>query len=247
GRRYVINDNNGRLFSFRRASERSWRGYVADQSDILDPAARGTGDAFCAAIGSVQPTDLLFFGPELTIMPDLGLRLSLSRSPASCAADLSGGRRSAWYSLAFLMRSAAAIYLDVQPFELAAGIHSAPHPEGHALYAFLADTLENGAGFSSHLGAPDVLPSFLDTLRGYIADLESPDHSSQCMTSCYHCLRDYSNMAYHPLLDWRLARDLMRLLLDRQAPCSTEREEAAIQAWAAAYDSTAVEGTTACI
>ncbi len=32
-----------------------------------------------------------------------------------------------------------------------------------------------------------------------------------CDSSCYDCLRDYRNMAYHPLLDWRLARDMLEL------------------------------------
>jgi hypothetical protein len=37
-------------------------------------------------------------------------------------------------------------------------------------------------------------------------------HSSACSASCYACLRDYGNMAYHALLDWRLARDLFLVL-----------------------------------
>ena len=32
-----------------------------------------------------------------------------------------------------------------------------------------------------------------------------------CDSSCYRCLRDHSNAAYHPLLDWRLAVDLLSL------------------------------------
>ena len=35
-----------------------------------------------------------------------------------------------------------------------------------------------------------------------------------CDTSCPDCLRSYSNLAYHNLLDWRLAMDMATLALD---------------------------------
>ena len=37
------------------------------------------------------------------------------------------------------------------------------------------------------------------------------EHADACDTSCNKCLRDYGNMSYHPLLDWRLAIDMARL------------------------------------
>ena len=39
-------------------------------------------------------------------------------------------------------------------------------------------------------------------------------HEHECSNSCHRCLRDYGNMAYHPLLDSRLALDMVRLALD---------------------------------
>ena len=37
------------------------------------------------------------------------------------------------------------------------------------------------------------------------------DHSHECISSCYDCIRDYSNQQYHNLLDWRLGLDIARL------------------------------------
>ncbi len=43
-------------------------------------------------------------------------------------------------------------------------------------------------------------------------------HGALCRTSCPDCLRDFSNLAYHNILDWRPGLDLARLALDPAAP-----------------------------
>ena len=61
--------------------------------------------------------------------------------------------RAALYSLAFMLRRAAAVYLDIQDYELKAGIRSLEDPAGALTgEVFLCDTLENGAGYATHLG-----------------------------------------------------------------------------------------------
>jgi hypothetical protein len=52
----------------------------------------------------------------------------------------------------------------------------------------------------------------IDSARDYVAELSADRHAPLCDSSCYDCLRDYFNMPYHPLLDWRLARDLLAIL-----------------------------------
>src|SRR5262249_30169604 len=42
--------------------------------------------------------------------------------------------------------------------------------------------------------------------------------ANACRTSCPDCLRDFGNLPYHPILDWRLGLDLARLALDPAAP-----------------------------
>lgn len=191
-----------------------------------------------AALGAVQPTDFLFIGAPSPIYPEAGLRLNLdlsARQPAGVP-DSSEGRRAAWYSLAFLLRTAAAKQLDVQTLELSAGIYSALIGGNPTTMAFVADTLENGAGFSTHLGKPDILSQLVDgTIAGYLAELRRPSHASECSASCYRCLRDYANMSYHALLDWRLAADLLTVLQTGELTPDREREELAVRKWAEGY------------
>lgn len=58
-----------------------------------------------------------------------------------------------------------------------------------------------------------------------------------CDTSCYACLRDWTNNPYHPLLDWRLAADCLEILRFGQ-PLSdrwTETRAQAVKAAVAAF------------
>ncbi|UJW30001.1 DEAD/DEAH box helicase [Saccharothrix sp. AJ9571] len=251
GRRFVINDNSGQLFTLKPASadHNNWGGYVS-----VDAIERGlvradatSGDVMEVAIGAVQPTDFLFLGPQQSAYPDQGinLRLVTNMPQPSGARDYAEGRRGAWFSLAFLLRTTAAALLDVKPLELTAGIYSGHVNGAPAPFAFIADTLENGAGFSSHLGDPAVLPDLLDHIDGYLDELHDHEHASACDASCYRCLRDYGNMAYHALLDWRLAQDLFGVLMGRGLRQDLAREATALQRWADGYNATMIEGTPA--
>jgi hypothetical protein len=42
-------------------------------------------------------------------------------------------------------------------------------------------------------------------------------HAGQCLTSCPDCLRDFNNLPWHSILDWRLGLDLARLALNANA------------------------------
>ena len=221
--RYVINDNGGKLFSFRRAAG-NWGGYIA--TPHVDPAKGlgAHGDPFDVALSARLQTDFMFIGPQATTDAERGLRLNFSRERNPLyAQDLSEGRRAAWYSLAFLLRAAAAVHLDMARQELVAGVHTGPHKDGHAMYAFLADSLENGAGFSTHLGTAPGLEPFMDDVTALITELRLPEHAGICKSSCPRCLRDYSNMAVHPLLDWRLAADLLAVLRGSDIPDDAQR------------------------
>jgi len=119
--------------------------------------------------------------------------------------------RAAWTSFGFLLRAAASRLLDVEPSELRVGVFPQPDANGGVTgAAFLADSLDNGAGYATYLGDhPDVLlAAARDLAEDYLAHAGGPDG---CDSSCYRCLRDHSNAAYHPLLDWRLAVDLLNL------------------------------------
>jgi hypothetical protein len=85
-----------------------------------------------------------------------------------------------------------------------------PHPAGVTGAAFLADSLANGAGYATYLGQnPGQL---VQAARELAEDFqEHARRTPGCDSSCYRCLRDHSNAAYHALLDWRLAVDLLSL------------------------------------
>jgi DEAD/DEAH box helicase domain-containing protein len=126
--------------------------------------------------------------------------------------------RAAWYSFAFWLRVAAASLLDVDAQELQAGFRSLEQNGAIIGQAFLCDQLENGAGYCRFLAQPNEFQRLMDrgnpTIQGSIASqwINPQAHGSECDTSCNLCLRDYQNLAYHGLLDWRLALDMARLV-----------------------------------
>lgn len=82
----------------------------------------------------------------------------------------------------------------------------------------------------------------MDEARGFLADLHRPRHADRCDSSCYDCLRDYYNMAYHPLLDWRLGEDLFALLAGETVDISraAARERELAESFADNFDGEAI-------
>lgn len=183
--------------------------------DSNTPVATGrvttTPPAWRVALLSRRYTDVLVAGIE--------------RWPAGVFADPTTVEgRAAWYSFAFWLRQAAAARLDVDTNELEAGFRSISQTGRPVGQAFLSDRLENGAGYCRLLADPDQFESLLaharPAARGSIAaewteilpQLARPTpHGLECDTSCNRCLRDFGNLPYHGLLDWRLALDMARL------------------------------------
>jgi hypothetical protein len=133
--------------------------------------------------------------------------------------------RAAWYSLGFVLRGAAARYLDVQVNELDVGLRAVNNGGSYSAQVFMSDALANGAGYSSHLGQPTVFKELLDHADAWGADLEGHgEGGTVCDSACYDCLLDYRNMPYHGLLDWRLALDMVDLLRGRTPPEGRWRE-----------------------
>ncbi|HLO87022.1 MAG TPA: DEAD/DEAH box helicase [Nostocaceae cyanobacterium] len=128
--------------------------------------------------------------------------------------------RAAWYSFAFWLRVAAANLLDIDTLELQSGFRSLEENNQVIGQAFLCDQLENGAGYCQFLSQQKEFQKLMA--------LANPDHfqsiaykwilhGNTCDTSCNLCLRDYQNLAYHGLLDWRLALDLARLVISSKS------------------------------
>jgi DEAD/DEAH box helicase domain-containing protein len=84
-------------------------------------------------------------------MTDIQLA-SVTAWPTGVFADpMSVEGRAAWYSIAFWLRLAAGVELDVDPLELQAGFRTRSDGARPIGEAFLSDRLENGAGYCREL------------------------------------------------------------------------------------------------
>jgi ATP-dependent helicase YprA (DUF1998 family) len=205
GRIYVVNDNRGRDFRFAPAQGRRWAGMMSVDLYERNDAAYGLPAPDLAAqekvaLGSTHVTDVLLIGPK-------SVPAGLTLDPTAPA------RKGAWFSLGFLLRESAARMLDVQSQELQVGLRSQRIRGTVSPQLFLADSLENGAGYCTHLGTAPILAELFGKGRGFANELGLDPHASACSSSCYDCLREYGNMAFHPLLDWRMAVGLLTLLM----------------------------------
>ena len=231
---YRINDNDGSDFEFRKLEHRHfWMVEEAFDSALRDiPAAeqrriqRPSFDSATPrvrrALTAISNTDVMAAG--INVVP-VGLSLNPSKPEA----------KAAWYSFGFLVRRAAAVSLDVNESELDLGIQ--PIPDLSTPFApptariFISDSLENGAGYSTFIGKPIRFEELLRFVLGqarpswtrstppdsFHRPLVTPPHSHDCVNSCHRCLREFGNMAYHPILDWRLGLDMAQLALDPKA------------------------------
>ncbi len=239
GRVYVVNDNGGLGWTFGRANK--WPGWLSVDvkeggvsRSRVDLPDLDESTYVNVALGASYVTDVM-----LATVTDRPLGLDLDPRRISV--------RSTWYSLGFLLREAAARLLDVQSRELRVGLYYEPQAdETVRSWVYLADTLENGAGYATYLGRPEQFDRLMHDADRFLADLELPTHSDACDSACYDCLRDYYNMAYHPLLDWRLARDLVDLLQGRALDVSrwTAIEESLAASFAKALGVDPAEAVT---
>jgi len=231
---YVLNDNSGAGFRLAPAVNTNINGWFS--VDLKEASARPyripelQDDAtVTVALGSRFRTDTLLLSP---VEVPSKLLLDPSRLESGVAA------RATLYSAGFLVREAAARQLDVQGRELRVGLWFEPRPGQAARgWIFLADALENGAGYCTHLGTDDELRKLIESTGAYLTELEDEEHH-RCDSSCYGCLRAYENQAYHALLDWRLARDWVDLARGKDLDTSRWAgiEADVVRAFATAFD-----------
>lgn len=222
---YRINDNDGDDFEFKKVDgQHIWISQDAFDQALQDlpqnervairpPQYDLTVQPLMRALAAIATTDVLTAGVDAT---PVGL----------CLNPVIPEARAAWCSFGFLLRRAAAVRLDVAESELDLGIQpvvdfSSPFAPPSARI-FISDSLENGAGYSTHLGDPARFEELLLFMLGQLGQKSQdfhdpfvhPSHEQDCASSCHRCLREYGNMPYHPLLDWRTALDMARLALD---------------------------------
>ena len=217
---YVVNDNDGRLFEFEKLAQgETWVTRLALANvGVNNPTFDAGTPSDPRALVCVKMTDVMVLGIQ-------NWPTGIRKSPAG---DQGLGMRAALYSFGFLLTRAAADRLDVHERELKVGLRVLQDPMGDIVgQVFVSDSLENGAGYASLLGQPAETEALLRYMLGqptptFYAFLVSQQHAgpgpNACTTSCPDCLRDFSNLPYHSILDWRLGLDLARLALDLTAP-----------------------------
>lgn len=230
---YSVNDNHGEGFTFQRGRGGAEFGLLEvshAQRDWLDEH----DEPRQFALGAALSTDVLIARAAVP----RGQGFSHCLPDGSEAGRLvSTARRAGWTSLAFAFRTAAAVKLDVEVQELECGIRFVRDSASELLTPeiFLSDAIENGAGYVSFLAREPEFADLLDRVAALVTGWEDGEHG--CDTSCYACLRDWSNNPYHPLLDWRLAADCLETLRyggparDRWAETRQLAVEAAVSAF----------------
>lgn len=212
-----INDKGGRggfdfydaqiRSSSRQLSEPGQGAYTTGRSSGRGIYIESSGDGYRVALMARRKTDVLLAG--IKDWPQL-----IFADPSTVEG------RAAWFSFAFWLRTIASTYLDIHPNELQPGMRTYGSNGKSFAEAFLCDELENGAGYCTFLGKPSVFAKLLlhsdpdaqpDDKASIAANWLAEHHAADCDTSCNQCLRDYSNMPYHGLLDWRLALDMARI------------------------------------
>ena len=154
------------------------------------------------AIGELRTTDAITVEILNGSAPGGFVTVDKNETPAG---------RAAFLSLAEALRRAARHTLDIDPSELMVGLRPTARQGMRTASVFLADELDNGAGYAVELGRPEVMERLLSVTRSQLADLWGGAHSSACSTSCPDCLRSYDNRRLHAYLDWRLALDMLEL------------------------------------
>lgn len=202
----TLNDNNGRGFRLIRRRDGS---VTAVNDDLYDHIISSDGSGVivdeAASIGEIRVSDVLVVTPGELAIPTR--TVSPIEQPAG---------RAAFWSLAEALRHGCRAELDLDPQEIVVGLQPVTINGMLSSSVFVADALENGAGYALELGDPK---RFASVLASVLSDLSlhwaSDSHANTCDSSCPDCLRSYDNRGIHGNLDWRLGLDMIELLSGR--------------------------------
>lgn len=220
----LINDNDKELFEFKTdwdkvvvTSEKLYRD--ASWTKNVKSPVFATG-----AVGTIFTTDILSISMENLDGVGNGGAIDFGRNehgelfqPSCFSATASFGE---------FIKSAFSTKLDIDPSELRLGKERVRTQTCATERLFLADALENGAGYVRYLSNPDIFKQFLLEQYYLLREAwEDKSHADLCDVACPDCLRNYGNRWEHKYLDWRLALDMAELCLglDFQYQRSLER------------------------
>ena len=207
----LINDNNGKKFEFFNygknvivPNENLYRQKLHEGSGLSKKQPFDKG-----AIGAIFTTDVLSI--LINNCKEIGNKGKLDTQEQFSA-------KSAIVSFAEFLKMSFATYLDIDPIELRVGLQKYRFKECASDLIFIADTLENGAGYSRRFFDEK---RFFDAINEYYKsvvdqwDCVVDKNHKDCDSSCPDCLRNYGNRMSHNLLDWRLSLDLAEAFLNK--------------------------------
>ncbi len=96
------------------------------------------------------------------------------------------------------VRRGAQAELDIDASEITVGLQSRRVGDVLSCGLYLADTLENGAGYAAELGRPERLVNLLDGITDRLGGMWSSPRHADCDSSCPDCLRAYDNRFVPP-------------------------------------------------
>jgi hypothetical protein len=130
--------------------------------------------------------------------------------------------KGAFHSAAYLLQRCLADLLDVSPEEIELAAITEQQlddiTERSTGRIVLSDELPNGSGFVEYLNnhIDEFFKMCLEPTKEnrYTYSFINKEHAESCKDSCYKDLKNYRNLNYHGILDWRLAVGLIRVLSD---------------------------------
>ncbi|PCH70318.1 MAG: hypothetical protein COC06_05380 [Bacteroidales bacterium] len=222
---WKINSNGGDLFKgkyikqdkYGASFEHQW--INSDFINQLDNIQVISTEAESISLASSKITEVFRIEPNQL---DLSLDINPFENSDLFKASASKG---AFYSAAFLLQRTLADDLDIDPEEIEiAAIDSIVLPEiggvlnRNSASIVLADELPNGSGFIQQL-----YNNFEKYLKKCIAPHSVKDKynysiiaNQECNDASYNDLKNYRNMNFHPLLDWKLGVGLLRIMSDKK-------------------------------
>lgn len=231
---WKINDNGGELFKGKYITHKKYGATFTSQwisNEFIDRVnnIKHEGNEEQISLASNKVTEVFRIEPSQL---DLGLEIDPFNSNIYKAASSKG----AFYSAAFLLQRTLADDLDIDPEEIeitAIESYELPTLEGitnrNSASIVLSDELPNGSGFIQQLYEKFdkymnkcINPMINDK---YNYSFISEHHHKNCKDACYSGLKNYRNMNFHALLDWRLAMGLLRIMNDDNYTSGLKEED----------------------
>lgn len=217
---WKINNNGGnnKLFTGQYVTHQKYNVTFKQQwisNDFIEQFQNPSGNIEQLALSSSKITEVFRIEPQQ-------LSFELDINPFVTDIFKSASSKGAFYSAAFLLQRTLADDLDVDPEEVEiAAIESFILPQKDNITGrcsasiVLSDELPNGSGFIQqlYLNFEKYLNKCINPKPTDIYNY-SIISNQDCLDASYGDLKNYRNMNYHPLLDWRLAIGLLRILAD---------------------------------